>query len=142
MTKPHTPTRVLFVCDGNADRAQMAEGLLKSLAGHRYDIYSAGIDSSPISQWAIWVMREINIDIDEHPAMDLNDYEEIQFQHVITLCEQADNICLNFPRDAHVTHWQLDDPASVHGTDEQMLAAYRQARDALAVRIEAWRISA
>lgn len=138
MSKVQTPTRVLFICDGNADTAQMAEGLLKSLADPRFEIYSAGINSRPISNSAMQVMREINIDIAGHPAMDLNDYEELQFHHVITLCEQADNSCLNFPRDGHVTHWQLADPSAVQGTDEQVLEAYRQARDALAVRVVAW----
>lgn len=139
MNKNTRTPRVLFLSDGNAERAQMAAGLLAALAGTNFEIYSAGIDGpAPPSRMAIVAMREFNIAISTEPAADLKDYEDIQFDHVITLCDQADNNCLGFPRDGHVMHWQLADPANIESSEEQVLSAYRQARDALAVRVEAW----
>lgn len=130
--------RVLFVCDGAADNAHMAEGLLKSRAGTRFDVYGAGLEPGPVSMAAIMAMREIDIDISGYRVMDLNEFESVQFSHVVTISDKGDISNLNFPRDGHVTHWQLDDPAAVKGPEEQVRAAYRQARDALAVRVEAW----
>jgi arsenate reductase len=138
MTKPNTPARVLFICDGNADNAQMAEGLLKARVGERFDIYSAGINPQPISPLAIRVMSDIGIDIADHPVRDINDYLSLQFDHVITICAHADHSCLNFPRDGHVIHWQLEDPSKAIGDVDEKLEVYRQARDALAARVEAW----
>lgn len=138
MQKPCLPARLLFFCDGNAERARMAAGLLASRSGARYDIYCAGMDSPNASTWASSAMKEIGIDIPHYHAADLNEYMEMKFDHVITLCDQVDNSCLEFPRDGDVSHWQVADPAGIKGTDEQIMDVYRQTRDALAVRMGAW----
>lgn len=129
--------KVLFVCDGVADRAKMAEALLRKATVDSFEIYSAGIESPPLSAWSVKVMQEMNIAMGSQ-IVDLNDYEAIQFDYVITICEAVNKLCVEFPRDAHNSHWQLADPASVRGTDEQIYMAYQQARDALSVKIEAW----
>lgn len=138
MDKPHSPARILFVGDGNADNALMAEALLKARAGNRFEVYSAGIEPQPISPLAFRALAEIGINIPGRPASDLNEYQNLQFSHVISICEQAGNQCLNFPRDGDVMHWQLADPSAATGTLEEKVEAYREARDALAARVEAW----
>lgn len=130
--------RVLFFCDGRADLACMAEGLLKARDGGRFDVYSAGLAPAPTSALAIHAMNEIGIDITAHPARALSEFEGVAFDHVIIVCPQADTSGLDFARDGEVVHWSLPCPGDAAGTDEQKLMAYREARDALGVRVEAW----
>ena len=79
--------KVLFVCDGNADRSQMAEGFLKDMAGDRFDVNSAGIDPKPINTNAVKAMQEVNINISDHQSQHINDYLDERFDVVITLCD-------------------------------------------------------
>ena len=134
----HHPIRVLFVCDGNAERSQMAEALLRSAGGSTFDVHSAGIDPAPVHPLAIAVIREIGIDMASARSKHLNDYIDTQFDYVITLCEQAQKNCLDFPRDGHALYWQCGDPAAVEGSDAHKLEAFRVVRDAIGARGAAW----
>lgn len=138
MTGTDQAIHVLFFVDGNADNAIMAAGLLEARADARFKVASATTAPSPVSPLAVHVMNEIGIDIAGREAGHIGDFADIQFDHVISLCEDADENCIFFPRDRDVTYWQLANPASVEGNDDHRLAAYRQARDALSVRVEAW----
>jgi arsenate reductase len=138
MSETETPQSVLFLSDGGPELASMAASLLDARHPRRFEVYSTGMEADPISPKAIGVMGDIGLDISGRPLTALGDFNSIRFDHVVTLCEQVDNSCLDFPRDQDVTHWQIADPSRVHGTDEQVLEAYRQAREALAVRIEVW----
>lgn len=138
MTATDQAIHVLFFVDGSADNAVMAASLLDARAEGKFKVASATTAPSPVSPMAVRVMNEIGIDMAGREASHVGDFSDIQFDHVISLCEDADENCLFFPRDRDVTYWQLANPASVEGNDEHMLAAYRQARDALGVRIEAW----
>lgn len=134
----HPPIRVLFLCDGNADRSQMAEALLRSLGNERFEAFSAGIEPAPLSMMTVSVMREIGIDIAQSRTKNLNEFEEVQFDYVVTLCEQAKSSCLTFPRDSHNEHWQCMDPAAVKGGDAEQLAAFRQSREEIKTLLLAW----
>lgn len=134
----HPPIRVLFLCDGNADRSQMAEGLLRHLEPERYAVYSAGIEAKPMAAMAVTVMQELGIDISQQRSSALNDLEDIQFDYVVTLCEQVKSSCLAFPRDVHIEHWSCSDPDSGHGSEADRLAAFRQARDEIHTRLRTW----
>jgi arsenate reductase len=134
----HHPIRVLFLCEGNADRSQMAEGLLRARGGQRFEVHSAGIDPRPLDPLAVAAMQEIGIDISQQPSKHLNDYEDMQFDYVVTLCEQVVGSCLDFARDGHTLHWYCSDPAGVTGSDVERLAAFRQARDELKAHLDAW----
>jgi arsenate reductase len=138
MSETDTPVRVLFLSDGGPEMASMAASLLNARHPGRFEIYSTGMEAKPISPRAIGVMRDIGIDISSRPLTTLGDFNSIRFDHVVTLCDLVDNSCLDFPRDQDVTHWQIADPSLVQGTDEQVLEAYREAREALAVRVEVW----
>ncbi len=138
----HSPTRVLFVCDGSAARSQMAEGLLRTLGGSGFEVHSAGLVPEGLHPLAIEVMKEIDIDISGQGVHHLNDFEEVQFDYVISLCDEARESCLAFPRDGHNLHWQSDDPteapASGQASEEATLAAFRRTRDQLRQQIGQW----
>ena len=124
------PLRVLFVCDGSVARSQMAAGLLRHLGGNDFEVYSAGLEAAAPQPQAIAAMQEIGIDIASLPTPHIDDYEALQFDYVISLCEEAKESCLAFPRDRENLHWQCDVPNSA--------VAYGQVRDQLRRRIEQW----
>lgn len=130
--------RVLFFGDGCTDVARMAEGLLKARDGGRFDVYSAGLEAAPTSGEALHVMNEVGIDLSAQPARGVEAFEGVAFDHVIQLCGDDGAISPEFARDRDVQHWHLPVPGAGEGGDAQRLAAYREVRDALGVRIEAW----
>ncbi|HVB76054.1 MAG TPA: arsenate reductase ArsC [Ktedonobacteraceae bacterium] len=130
--------RVLILCTGNSARSQMAEGLLRQLAGERMEVISAGLSPSRVNPLAIQVMHERGIDISQQRSKHLNEYIEQPFDYVITVCDNAAEQCPVFPGRAQRLHWSFPDPASVEGTDEQRLQAFRQTRDALETQLRAW----
>ncbi|HEY6611717.1 MAG TPA: arsenate reductase ArsC [Pseudomonas sp.] len=132
------PIRVLFLCEGNADRSQMAEGLLRAQGDQRFEVHSAGIDPRPLDPLAIAAMQEIGIDIAGQPSKHLNDYEEMQFDYVVTLCERVVGSCLDFARDGHSLRWYCIDPSDSPGSDADRLAAFRQAREEIQGHLDAW----
>lgn len=137
----HTPVRVLFLSDSNSARPQMAEALLRSLGGNRYDVRSAGPDEpAPLHPLAIQVMAEVGLDVSGQRSKYLNAYLylDTQFDHVITLCDRARVVCPDFARDSETLHWQVDDPAAAPGTDAERLAAFRRVRDDLRLSLEEW----
>ncbi|WP_197722833.1 arsenate reductase ArsC [Sulfurivermis fontis] len=133
-----TPLRVLFICDGNAARSQMAAGLLRHLGGSDFEVHSAGLEAAAPQPQAIAALQEIGIDIAGLPTPHIDDYEAMQFDYVITLCEETKESCLAFPRDHANLHWECADPADVSGPTAAVTAAYRQVRDQLRRQIEQW----
>ncbi|HKG57871.1 MAG TPA: arsenate reductase ArsC [Candidatus Limnocylindrales bacterium] len=129
--------RVLFVCTHNSARSQMAEGLLRHLAGGRYEAFSAGTEATPVRPEAIEVMRELGVDISGQTSKTLDGYREQPFDLVITVCDRAREACPVFPGAKATDHWSFDDPADAHGTEDERLAVFRRVRDEIAARIEA-----
>lgn len=107
----------------------MAEGLLRHLAGDRFDVESAGTVASFVRPQAIQVMREIGVDISGHHSKSLDEFLASPFDFVITVCDNADQTCPAFPGKARRIHWSFDDPAKATGTDDQILAVFRRVRD-------------
>lgn len=134
----HTPVRVLFVCDGGADRSRMAAALLSNMGGERFEVHGAGIEMEPLNPLAVEAMREIGIILDDAPTPSLNEFEDMQFDYVITLCDEAKSACLAFPRDGHNLHWSCADPSIDLGNTEQQSEAFRQLRDALVQLVQRW----
>jgi len=128
--------RVLILCTGNSARSQMAEGLLRHLAGDRFEVFSAGIVGSFVRQPAITVMQEIGIDISGHRSKSVDEFVDQEFDYVITVCDHANERCPIFPAKAKRIHWSIDDPV-VSGSEQTQLAAFRVARDELQKRISA-----
>jgi arsenate reductase (thioredoxin) len=126
---------VLILCTGNSARSQMAEGLLRHIAGDRLHIESAGIDPSHVRAEAIDVMREIGIDISDHRSKSVDEFTGQAFDYVITVCDHAREFCPAFPGTAERIHWSFEDPACISGTYEERLAAFRTARNLIEERL-------
>ena len=126
--------RVLILCTGNSARSQMAEGLLRHLAGDRFEVFSAGIVSSFVRAPAIAAMHESGIDISGHHSKSVDDFLDQHFDYVITVCDHANERCPIFLNEAKRIHWSIDDPV-VPGNGQTQLAAFRLARDELQKRI-------
>lgn len=127
--------RVLFMCTGNVARSQMAEGLLRHLAGDRFEVFSGGVIPSYVRPNAIAVMKELGIDISAHRSKSVNEFLDTPFDYVITVCDYATQRCPTFPGDATRIHWSIADPVEI-GDDEAQLEAFRVARDELKSRID------
>lgn len=130
--------RVLILCTGNSARSQMAEGLLRSLAGEDMDVESAGIAPSRVNPLAIQAMAERHIDISHHRSKHLNEFLSQPFDYVITVCDNAAEHCPMFPGKATRIHWSFPDPAAVQGSEEERLNAFRQVRDAIEQQLRLW----
>ncbi len=129
--------RVLFLCTHNSARSQMAEGLLRHLGGDRFEAHSAGMEAAQVRPLAIRAMAELGIDISTHESKTLNRYLWYPFDVVITLCDEAKELCPSFPPTRQQLHWSFPDPSQATGTDEEQMATYRAVRDAIRARIEA-----
>lgn len=135
---PARRPRVLFLCTHNSARSQMAEGLLRALAGDRYEVHSAGTVATAVRPEAVRVMAEIGVDISGHESKTLDRYLDEEFDWVITVCDGAAEACPRFPGPARRIHWSLPDPSRVEGSEEERLMAFRAVRDELRRRLEAW----
>ena len=121
--------RVLILCTGNSARSQMAEGLLRDLAGERFEVASAGVSPTQVRPEAIAVMRELGIDISHHRSKSVDEFAAQQFDYVITVCDNANEQCPVFPGNTKRIHWSFDDPAAAQGDEQSRLAVFRRVRD-------------
>jgi arsenate reductase len=134
--EPITAQRVLFLCTHNSARSQMAEGLLRWLGGDRFEAFSAGTQATQVRPLAIRAMLELGVDISGQESKTLERYLDQPFDRVITVCDQANETCPVFFGARERLHWSFPDPSRATGTEDQQLAVYRQARDAIRGRIE------
>ena len=128
--------KVLFLCTGNSCRSQIGEGLMRHLAGDRFDVFSAGVEPSRIHPMSILVMNEVGIDISMQTSDDVNDYLETGIDIVISVCDHAAQTCPTFPGNVQRIHWGLKDPFHGWDVDESKLPDYRYTRDDLKQRIQ------
>ena len=130
------PMRVLFLCTHNSSRSQMAEGLLRARGGATYAVFSAGTHPTEVHPLAIKAMRELGIEISEQQSKGIETFaDQPPMDLVVTVCDQAAETCPVFPRARAQVHWGFPDPSRVTGSDERRLAAFRNIRDFIAVRI-------
>ena len=127
--------RVLFLCTHNSARSQMAEGLLRHLAGDRFEAHSAGTKVTHVRPLAIRAMNEIGVDISEQESKTLESYLGEPFDYVITVCDDANEACPFFPGAKKRLHWSLPDPSDAKGSEEERLAVFRSVRDQLGDRV-------
>src|SRR5215218_2249412 len=131
-------SRVLFLCTHNSARSQMAEGLLRHLAGDRFEAMSAGTEATHVRPLAIKAMEEIGIDISGQESKTLDRYLNEPFDHVITVCDDANEACPFFPGAANRLHWSFEDPSKeAEGTEEERLEVFRRVRDGISDRVQA-----
>jgi arsenate reductase len=127
--------RVLFMCTHNSARSQMAEGILRDLAGDRFEVTSAGTQATHVRPLAIRAMDEIGIDISGQESKTLERYLGESFDYVITVCDDANEACPFFPGAKKRLHWSLEDPSRAEGSEEERLAIFRRVRDEIRERI-------
>lgn len=130
--------RVLILCTGNSARSQMAEGLLRDLAGDRFEVASAGVAPTHVRPEAVTVMREIGIDISRHHSKSVDEFAGQQFDYVITVCDNANEQCPVFPGKTERIHWSFDDPAAAEGDEHARLAVFRRVRDEILNQLRAF----
>jgi len=123
--------KILVLCTGNSCRSQMAEGYLRHFAANSAEIYSAGIETHGVNAVAVEVMREDGIDISMHTSNNINEYRDIDFDLVITVCDNAKENCPFFPSKAKKFHQNFTDPAKTKGTDEEIKNNFRKVRDSI-----------
>jgi arsenate reductase len=113
----------------------MAEGLLRTMGGSRFEAFSAGTEATFIRPLAIEAMQELGIDISGQRSKVLTEYLQESFDYVITVCDQANESCPVFPGAKNRLHWSFPDPSKATGFYQDQLAVYREVRDAIAAHI-------
>jgi arsenate reductase (thioredoxin) len=120
--------KVLVLCTGNSCRSQIAEGYIRHFAGSNAEVYSAGVETHGVNPKAIQTMAEDGIDISAHTSNNITEYYGIDFDYVITVCDNAKENCPFFPTKAQRFHENFPDPAKATGTEQEVMTAFRSAR--------------
>ena len=131
-------SRVLFLCTHNSARSQMAEGLLRSMAGNRFEAGSAGTEKTSVHPLAIRAMAELGIDISAQSSKRYEDIAAQAWDYVITVCDDANERCPIVPGSVKRLHWSFEDPSRAAGDEPQRLAVFRRVRDQIQDRLTAW----
>ena len=122
--------KILVLCTGNSCRSQMAEGLLTSLLSNA-KVYSAGTKPEKVNPFAIKAMAEMGIDISKNTSNHADEYANIDFDYVFTVCDNAKEICPIYPKAKQMIHYSFTDPADATGTEQEQLKVYIEVRNQL-----------
>ncbi|MGH7492738.1 MAG: arsenate reductase ArsC [bacterium] len=114
----------------------MAEGLLRYLAGDRFEAYSAGTQSTRVHTLAIKAMAERGINISHHTSDHIDNYMGMEFDYVITVCDNAKETCPYFPTNQTQWHWSFEDPSAASGAEAERLIKFREIRDQIEQRLQ------
>lgn len=127
---------VLFVCTHNSARSQMAEGLLRTLHGDCFEVYSAGTEPSGVNPFAARAMGELGIDLSDHHSKHVDTFADRGIDYVVTVCDSARETCPYLPARKRNLHHSFEDPSAVEGSDADKLAAFRRIRDEIRTWLE------
>ena len=130
-----SPIRVLFVCTGNSARSVMAEALVRTNGGEAFEVYSAGTDPRGVNPLTRRILAEAGIDDSWARSKSVSEYLGQQFDYVVTVCDEARQVCPVFPGVHESLHWGYEDPAEAEGTEEERLAVFRRVFVQLGERI-------
>jgi len=119
---------ILVLCTGNSCRSQIAHGFLASLTAGKVNVYSAGVETHGVNPKAISTMQEIGIDISSHTSNNITEYLDVNFDYVITVCDNAKERCPYFPTKAVKLHYNFPDPAKAIGTEDEINEQFRSVR--------------
>lgn len=120
---------ILILCTGNSCRSQIAEGFLRFFAGDKANVYSAGIETHGVNPKAIATMAKDGIDISKHTSNHVDEYKDVDFKFIITVCDNAKERCPYFPSQAIRFHYNFPDPAKAVGTDAEIEQEFDRVRD-------------
>lgn len=121
--------KILVLCTGNSCRSQIAEGYLRHFADNKAVIYSAGIETHGVNPKAIATMKADDIDISNHTSNNIDEYRDIDFDFVLTVCDNARENCPYFPSKAKKYHHNFFDPSKTIGTEDEIDAYFIKARE-------------
>lgn len=121
--------KILVLCTGNSCRSQLAEGYLRLFAKDKAEVYSAGIETHGVNPRAVATMKEDGIDISGHTSNNVSEYQDIDFDFIITVCDNAQENCPYFPSSAKKFHYNFHDPAKAVGSEEEIMEAFRNVRE-------------
>ena len=130
---------ILFLCTGNSCRSQMAEAWTRHLKGDGFDAYSAGVQTEAVDPKAIKAMAEVGLDISKQKSKDVDTFRDLEFDYVITLCDNARESCPYFPAKTKLIHKGFDDPpklAEDAKNEEEAMAHHRRVRDEIRTFVE------
>ena len=130
------PIRVLFVCTGNSARSIMAEALLRRHGGGRFEVHSAGTEPRGVNPLTLRVLAEAGIDASGARSKSVNEFLGQHFDYVITVCDQARQVCPVFPGAHESLHWGYEDPAEATGTEDERLRVFRRVLVAMGERVQ------
>jgi arsenate reductase (thioredoxin) len=125
-TAQNRPIRVLFVCTGNSARSIMAEALLRHHGGDEFEVHSAGTVPRGVNPLTLKVLADAGIDSSFARSKSVKEYLGQEFDHVVTVCDEARQVCPVFPGVHESLHWGYEDPAEATGTDEEKLEVFRR----------------
>jgi arsenate reductase len=128
--------RILFLCTHNAARSQMAEGIVNARFGDQYEACSAGNKPTEVHPCAVEVMAELGIDISRQRAKSLNEFNDVTFNYVVTMCADAAESCPIFPGGETYLHHPFDDPVAAYGSDKDKCASFVRVRDQIKKWVE------
>lgn len=120
--------KVLVLCTGNSCRSQIAEAYLRKFAKEKAEIYSAGVETHGVNPKAIETMKDDGIDISNHTSNNIEEYRDINFDFVITVCDNAKERCPFFPTKAQKFHYNFPDPAKATGTEQEVNDKFTEVR--------------
>lgn len=121
--------KILVLCTGNSCRSQIAEGYLRYFGEKNVKVYSAGIETHGVNPRAIKIMAEDGVDLSGHTSNAIAEYATLDFDFVITVCDNAKENCPYFPTSAEKTHYNFPDPAKATGSEEEILDEFRRVRN-------------
>jgi arsenate reductase len=121
--------KILVLCTGNSCRSQIAHGYLQKFVGDKAQVFSAGVETHGVNPKAIATMLEDGIDISNHTSNNVLEYKGIEFDYVITVCDNAKERCPYFPSRAEKFHYNFPDPAKAIGSDEEVKKEFKRVRE-------------
>ena len=130
--------RILFLCTGNSARSQMAEALLRLIAGDHFEAVSAGTHPVGLNPGAVETMGELRVDIAHQRSKSVSQFVGQEFDYVITVCDRAAETCPVFPGDPERIHWSFADPAAVTGSEADRQRAFDVTARQLLARLRLW----
>lgn len=128
--------KVLFLCTHNSARSQMAEGLLRTMYGNKYEAFSAGTEVTKVNPYVVKSMAEIGIDLSNHRSKHLNQFINDQFDFVVTVCDNAKEACPYFPNANNRIHKSFTDPSKFNGTEDEILIGIAKVREEIRLWIQ------
>ena len=121
--------KILILCTGNSCRSQMAHGYLQHFGGNKVTVYSAGVETHGVNPKAIETMKNDGIDISHHTSNNVLEYQGVDFDFVITVCDNAKERCPYFPSKALTFHYNFPDPAKATGSNEEIRREFERVRE-------------